>query len=333
MLNISEIKALPGNRKQPFEAVVVLQQCSERRARNNNRYLSITFGDRTGTFTALCFEDHPHFEALLGLEEGMVVRVSGQTDHYQDRFSPSLTSIEALSEAEASGHANQLFETCPEDIDTLWTELQSCIDLIRHDVLRATVKRVVNELEAAMRTAPGGARIHHAYRGGLLEHTVHVAQAARILLPLYPEVEPDLALAGAIVHDVGKCFEYSPGPVYQKERTGILQGHVVTGYREVRRAGMIERLDTDRLERLEHIVLSHQGELEWGAAVKAATPEALFVSLVDNLDAKMGIVQQTLRRLEGQDGFSDHNPALGSPILLDTIEQEEGESRSASVSD
>ena len=97
---------------------------------------------------------------------------------------------------------------------------------------------------------------------------------------------------------------------------GLLQGHVVLGYRLVRKAGLKAGLDSSLLERLEHIILSHQGELEWGAAVMAATPEAVFVSMVDNLDARMGMVQRAIRHSSESDEFSEYIPGLKGPLLI-----------------
>jgi 3'-5' exoribonuclease len=105
----------------------------------------------------------------------------------------------------------------------------------------------------------------------------------------------------------------------RRSRKGILQGHVVLGYQLVRKAGLKAKLDPDRLERLEHIVLSHQGEPEWGAAVYAATPEAVFVSMVDNLDARMGMVQRALRQAGETDEFSERLPGLNSALLVRKI--------------
>jgi 3'-5' exoribonuclease len=158
--------------------------------------------------------------------------------------------------------------------------------------------------------------MHHAYRHGLLEHTVHMARAARALLPLYPEVDADLALAGVLVHDTGKVIEYEGDFAATRSRKGILQGHVVLGYQLVRKAGLKAKLNADLLERLEHIVLSHQGELEWGAAVVAATPEAVFVAKVDDLDAKMGMVQRLLRQGAETGEFSEKHFGLNAQLLL-----------------
>ena len=157
--------------------------------------------------------------------------------------------------------------------------------------------------------------MHHAYRHGLLEHTTHMARACKALLPIYPEVDPDLAMAGVLLHDTGKAIEYEGTLATRKSRRGILHGHVVLGYQLARRAGIRAKLDPDRMERLEHIVLSHQGEPEWGAAIYAATPEAVFVSMIDNLDAKMGMVQRALRQAGAGDEFSERLPGLSSPLL------------------
>ena len=178
--------------------------------------------------------------------------------------------------------------------------------------LRATVRNVVDEVGEAFRTAPAATMMHHAYRHGLLEHTVHMARRARALLPLYGDVDPDLAMAGILLHDSGKTIEYEGPLAARRGRRGILQGHVVLGYQLVRKAALKAKLDPERTERLEHIILSHQGKLEWGAAVMAATPEAVFVSMVDNLDAKMGMVQRALRNAPRR-GIHGEDPGARRP--------------------
>jgi 3'-5' exoribonuclease len=162
--------------------------------------------------------------------------------------------------------------------------------------------------------------MHHAYRHGLLEHTVHMARAAKALLPLYAEADPDLTMAGILLHDTGKTIEYEGTLVTKRGRRGILQGHVVLGYQLVRKAALRAKLDPERTERLEHIILSHQGQLEWGAAAMAATPEAVLVSMIDNLDAKMGMVQRALRNAPAGEEFSEKLLGLDAPLLLTPVQ-------------
>jgi 3'-5' exoribonuclease len=316
-LSVREIKALDRDGSATFASLLLLRRLTTRTAKNGNSFLSVELGDKTGSFTANVFGDSPLFSVLQSAREGSVFRVEGKIDYFQDRLSPRLGAAVLVTPEQLAGSAllANLVETPPEDPDALWAELQQAIAAIGHPELRATVQAVFDETGDAFRTAPAAVAMHHAYRHGLLEHTCHVARAARVLLPLYPEVPADLALAGALVHDIGKVVEYVGDLAPSRSRKGILQGHVVLGYQLVRKAGLKAKLHADLLERLEHIVLSHQGELEWGAAAMAATPEAVFVSLVDNLDAKLGMVQRLLRQ-GVDDEFSERHPGLNASLLL-----------------
>jgi 3'-5' exoribonuclease len=318
LLIVRDLKAFEtGSTGRPFASVLVVKKLVTKTASNGNAFFSLEFGDRTGSFTCTVFGDSPVFEILKAAGEGAVVRVDGKVDFYQGRFSPRLGRVLALSEEElgAPGLLENLVETAPEDHEAMWREFQSCIDAIGHDELRMTVRGVFEEIGETFRWSPAAVAMHHAYRHGLLEHTLHMARACRALLPLYPEVDPDLAMAGVLLHDTGKAIEYEGTLSTRRSRRGILQGHVVLGYQLARKAGIRARLDQERLERLEHIILSHQGEPEWGAAVYAATPEAVFVSMIDNLDARMGMVQRALRQCSDTDDFSERLPGLSSQLL------------------
>jgi len=308
---------------RPFASVLVVKKLAAKTAANGNAFFSVDLGDRTGSFGCTVFGDSPVFEVLRGAGEGRVVRVEGKVDFYQGRLSPRLARVLVLEESELStpGLLESLVETTPEDQEALWGELGQFIDAIQQEELRQAVRGVFEEIGDTFRWSPAAVAMHHAYRHGLLEHTVHMARAARALLPLYREVDPDLALAGILLHDTGKAIEYEGSLATRRSRRGILQGHVVLGYQLARKHGIKARLDADRLERLEHIILSHQGEPEWGAAVYAATPEAVFVSMIDNLDAKMGMVQRALRQAAETDEFSERLPGLSAQLLTRRVPQ------------
>jgi 3'-5' exoribonuclease len=317
-LSVRQLKALENGSGQPFASVLLLRRVTSKTAANGNAFFSIELGDRTGTFSCTVFGDHPQFELLKSLPEGSAIRVTGKTDYYQGRFSPKLAKITEVSDEElaAPGMMDNLVEAAPEDPEAMWAEFGTFIDAIQHDELRMTARTLIDEIGEAFRTAPAAVQMHHAYRHGLLEHTLHMARAAKALLPLYPEVNADLALTGILLHDTGKTIEYEGSLSTRRSRKGILQGHVVLGYQLVRKAGLKAKLAPDLLERLEHIILSHQGEPEWGAAVYASTPEAVFVSMVDNLDAKMGMVQRALRQTSETEEFSERLPGLNSSLLV-----------------
>jgi 3'-5' exoribonuclease len=318
LLIVRDLKALDGaSHGRPFASMLVVKKLASKTASNGNAFFSIELGDRTGSFTCTIFNDSPCFESFKAAGEGSVVRIEGKIEFYQGRLSPRIGKAVSVPESELSapGVLENLVETAPEDHQALWTEFQAFIDAIKHDELRMTVRGVFEEIGETFRWAPAAVAMHHAYRHGLLEHTVHMARACKALLPLYTEVDGDLAMAGILLHDTGKAIEYEGTLATKRSRRGILQGHVVLGYQLARKHGMRAKLDSDRLERLEHIVLSHQGEPEWGAAVYAATPEAVFVSMIDNLDAKMGMVQRALRQASDGELFSERLPGLSSQLL------------------
>ncbi len=317
-LTVRELKAIdPGFQGRPFVSVLIVRKLTTKTASNGNAFFSLELGDRTGSFNCTVFGDSPVFEAIKAAGEGAPLQLEGKVEYYQGRFSPRLVRARVLDETElaAPGLLENLIETAPEEHEAMWREFNAFIDAIRHDELRMTVRSVFEEIGETFRHSPAAVAMHHAYRHGLLEHTLHMARACRALLPLYPEVDGDLAMAGILLHDTGKAIEYEGTLATRRSRRGILQGHVVLGYQLARKAGIKARLDPARLERLEHIVLSHQGEPEWGAAVYAATPEAVFVSMIDNLDARMGMVQRALRQCSDADEFSERLPGLSTQLL------------------
>jgi 3'-5' exoribonuclease len=318
VLTVRDLKGSDRSSGQPFGGCFVVRKLAAKIASNQNPFLSLELGDRTGSFNCTVFNDSPVFEALKSAGEGAIVQVDGKIEYYQGRLAPRLSRVELVDETRLAdpGVLAHLVETSPVDPARLKQELADFVGGIARPALRATVLGVLEELGEAFFTGPAAVSMHHAYRHGLLEHTVRMARAVRALAPLYPEVDADLALAGVLLHDTGKAIEYEGALAPKRSRRGLLQGHVVLGYQLVRQAGLKAGLDPELLERLEHIVLSHQGQLEWGAAVMAATPEAVFVSMIDNLDAKMGMVQRALRQGAPGEEFSERLPGLEGPLLL-----------------
>ncbi len=314
-MKISEIKSVRVGENLKFSANAILKSLQKRTAKNGSEFIVAEFADKSASMTVMCFGDTLAFSVLAQSNSGDVFKLTGQADFYNGKFSPKLDSLTKLTDEEIKSVQEELIESSELPSDFMKAELFEIIERIPNDKIKDTVKFALEDAGAVFYTSTAAVKMHHAYQNGLLEHTLNLAKLAEKLLPMYPFVNPSLALAGAILHDIGKTLEYTQGLATEKTRAGILQGHVVLGYRIVRKAAIKCKLNDDLTERLEHIILSHQGELEWGAAAIAATPEAVFVSMLDYLDARMGAVAAALKT-SGDAEFSDLVPALQSKILL-----------------
>lgn len=311
---ISEIKTLQEGDKLQFKSIAILKSVQKRQSKNGAEFITAEFSDKTGSLSAMCFADSMAFVALSAASTGEAYLISGLADFYNHKLSPKLESASKLTEEEFEAHYADLVEASPFNPRAMKAELFCIINSIPNEKLRETVKYAISDVGEEFFTSKAAIKMHHAYLHGLLEHSLNLARIAIKLLPMYPFVNPSLALAGAILHDIGKVLEYTQGLAADKTKLGVLQGHVVLGFRVVRKAALKCKLGEDLQERLEHIILSHQGELEWGAAVNAATPEAVFVSMIDNLDAKMAAVCAALKTPSNSE-FSELVPALKTRVL------------------
>lgn len=318
MAKISEIKNIKeADGKVQFSTIAVVKSLQIRTAKNSSEFIMLDFGDNSGTVSAMCFDGSQAFPVLREAKVGDVFEFKATADFYQGRLSPKIDGARKLEQVEIDEMFEVLANVSPFDPEQMRSELETLISSIADETLRATVNFAIDSTAGRYFTSTAAVKMHHAYVYGLLEHSLRCARMAAALAGLYPEVDRDLALAGTILHDVGKVLEYSQGLASERTRIGILQGHVVLGYRIVRRAGLKNGLREDLLERLEHIILSHQGEPEWGAAVRAATPEAIFVANIDNFDAKMGALEAAMAENTGE--FVEV-PALHSKILAAKVE-------------
>lgn len=320
---IQKLLTLDKNANLTFTSVFILKRKSIKTTKTGNPFLNLEFSDATGSFSTNVFNNSMSYQTLEDLSEGTLVKLTAQLDFYNGQLSPDIQSIVrySLEAASEDGIADQLIEVPPENEAELWQTLLDGIEHIQHTALKQTVETALNEHQSQFKVSSAAMAMHHAYRHGLLEHTAHMLKVGLALLPIYQEVDSDLALAGIILHDIGKLEEYEGEYTTQTTRKGLLQGHVVLGYKIVRKAAILSKLNTDLTERLEHIILSHQGEKEWGAAAMAATPEAVFVSMVDNLDARMGMVQRALRNAPDGALLSDYLPGLKTKLVLTAPEK------------
>lgn len=265
------------------DAPFALRAKEMRAARTGDAYLAMELADRTGQIAAVCFRPTPEASAV---PVGSVVRVCGTVTTYRGVKRVSVDSMRPAG----SFDAEDLIAAGPRSRDELVAEFKSLVASVSDPGLRRVLGAVFGDREFFERftRCPGAQTYHHAYIGGLLEHTVGVAGLCRSLSEQYSQVDASLLVSAALLHDIGKCDELAFDTAIEYTDEGRLVGHVVLGVQRVRDAVTRGRVKVaqDRLLRLEHAILSHHGELEWGSPKRPSTFEALLLHHVDNLDAK-----------------------------------------------
>jgi len=267
---VSAIASLAEDRV--VEGVYAVAKKERRRTRGGSAYLALELVDPSGRIEARVWSDVDLLDSRFG--EGDAVRVLGRVEKFRDRLQLEVRSLEAAAEADPASFAPALRRDAAE-LDGF---LEFLAAEIAHPGLRATVRRFVADepLRTALRGLPA-AETHHAYAGGLLEHTVGVATLCREAAQLHPRLRADLVLAAALLHDVGRSRELERGPTFRVTEEGRLLGHVHLGLRLVEKRG--EALDVDVRAELLHAIAVHHD------ARGARTAEASVLYHANQLDA------------------------------------------------
>ena len=264
------------------------------------QYLALVLADRTGQFDARMWEEFT--DVLTSCSEGCYVKVQGQVSRYQGKFQITLSRMRSAASDEVE--SADFVPTTRFEVSAMEAELRGYVAEFRNPWLERLVLSFLDDPEVGplFRTAPAAKRLHHAWIGGLLEHVLHLVRICRAAAPSYPEVNADLLVSGAILHDIGKIRELAWGTDFRYTLEGQLIGHISIGQRMLadRITAMNAEITTAAREKetvhelfpeplrllLEHLLLAHHGKLEFGSPKLPMTPEALLLSTLDDLEAK-----------------------------------------------
>lgn len=283
-----------------------------RPSRAGELFVSLTLQDRTGQLRGRIFNDVERYRDEF--DAGDFVKVQGRTDLYNGHLQLIVERIRRVNvdQDRPAGFREENCVLCAaRPIDEMWGELQGLIGDIGNSHLRALVDRVVNNNEAKLRLWPAARTVHHAYRGGFLEHILSVARVALRLAAHYG-ADRDIVAAGAVLHDIGKLQELDYELVPQYSREGNLVGHIALGVVMVREAAAaIPDFPLVLRTQIEHVIVSHHGSKEFGSPVEPMTIEALILSAADDLDAKINQVTQALATSDSDAEFTAYHSRLG----------------------
>jgi 3'-5' exoribonuclease len=234
------------------------------------------------------------------------VKVQGQISKYQNRFQITLARMRLAADSEVE--VADFVPATKYDVPEMWAELRGYVEGFSNQDLKRLVFAFLDDeqIGGAYREAPAAKMLHHAWLGGLLEHVLFLVRICRAAAPFYPEVDADLLVTGAILHDIGKVKELTWGTSFSYSLEGQLIGHI-----SIAQGMLREKVKTlpDFPEKLrilvEHMILSHHGKYEFGSPKLPMTPEALLLSALDDLEAKM----QAMRNEFGRDAAAGKSGA------------------------
>jgi 3'-5' exoribonuclease len=298
---------------QEIDQVLLVRANDLRTRSDGSEFLRLSLGDRTGRVAAVLFDGARELAAAC--EPGACVRVSGTYERHP-RHGAQIVLRRLEPAAPHEYDIDELLDGPLRPVDDMVADLRDLIAQVRRPHLRALLDRVLGP-EAptwrAFREAPAAKRYHQAYRHGLLEHSLSVAQAVAVISTTFPGIDRDLAITGALLHDIGKLDAYTADPLaIDLTDLGKLHGEISLGYYRIRR--VIEEIPgfpADLAAAVLHIILSHHGQLEHGSPVVPATREATLVHMIDNLGGRLGSFDRLEKQLPHGSVWSGYDRALG----------------------
>src|SRR5690348_16089960 len=278
-------------------------------------YLALTLGDRCGQIEAKMWDNVE--DALDAFEQEDFLKIKGLINKYKNRFQLTIHKLRKLGETEID-FADYLPKTT-KDVDELWRTLEGFVQSFSDTNLRTLVQLFMAdpEIAAAYRNAPAAKTPHHAYIGGLLDHVVSLFRSCDLICTNYPQINRDLLLTGVFLHDIGKIHELTYNRSFSYTTKGQLLGHMIIELEMLQAKLALQPDFPEELKTLvEHLIISHHGQYDFGSPKLPMFPEALMLHYLDDLESKMEAMRAHFEREAGLDSpWTSYNSSLGRPLL------------------
>lgn len=284
---------------QQFQDLFLVSKKSLAETKAGKPYLALALMDRTGEIEARVWDNAINYDAQA--EVGNFVVVQAQAKPFRDQLQLTVSSLHRVDESGVDMAA--FMPTSARPLAAMGDELAAVIASIANPPLQQLLGAIFcGETLERFQRAPAAKKLHHAFIGGLIEHTLSIVGMAEKAAAHYPLIDRDMLIAGALLHDLAKIeeFDFSRPPFGYTDR-GRLVGHLVMGVEIVRRAALaVPAISDGQLDRLMHIILSHHGQYGFGSPVLPMTPEAILLHHLDDIDAKMQYMDMLRAKMSGE---------------------------------
>jgi len=299
-----------------FSESFALKSFVKKASRNNKPYIDVELSDKTGTVKGKIWADN--FSSCEETKEGDVVEINATVDDYHG---PQL-NITNLRVAK-NYNTDDYQQKSKFDIDTMWEDVKKTIESTKNPHIKNLLKNVfTDDIIKKFKNSTAAYKVHHAYIGGLLEHTWEMLKMAEGLRVHYPKINMDIINAGIILHDIGKIFEYEMSTIIDISDQGKMLGHIFIGADLVKKSAPQE-MPIDLLNEVLHIVLSHHGEKEFGSPIVPMTTEALVVSTLDAASSKINIAYLNIHSSLGNEKYTPFISHLKTELYRSKYLEEE----------
>ena len=298
---IKEIKA--ETKIQSFFGVA---KKNVRKTKDGKTYLDLDLIDKTGRINAKMWENADKYKELF--TEGDSVAVEGTAILFSNKIQLKIFKIRLVNEDDKNYgfKMNDIIPSSLNDIEEMWQFINEKVNSLTNGYLQKLIANIFIKYEAELKTYPAAMVLHHAFRGGLLEHTYNMVKIADFISIAYPEADRNLLIAGVILHDIGKLRELSPGVNISYTDEGNFIGHLVIGrdilVEEVRD---IPDFPDELKVKMEHIILAHQGKLEWSSPREPKFLEAMLVYHIDEMDTRVAQLKTAIEKDESEGNWTD----------------------------
>jgi 3'-5' exoribonuclease len=293
--------------------VVVSKQIKAKK--NGEPYLALTLGDRSGSVDAKMWDNVEEF--LNAFEQDDFVKVKGLVNKYNNRWQMTIHKIRRMGDGEVD-FSDYLPKTS-KSIDELWAKVGEFVESMEQPHLKQLLKLFMadEEIAKAYKDAPAAKTLHHAFIGGLLDHVVSLFTSCDLVVRNYPMVNRDLLFTGVFMHDIGKIHELTYARSFGYSTEGQLLGHMIIELEMLqKKIAQIPEFPPQLKILIEHLIISHHGEYEFGSPKLPMFPEALMLHYMDDLDSKMEAMRaQFEREAENDSPWTSYNSSLARPLL------------------